>query len=40
MKLREAYTESWARIINALLLAYDHEKTDFDIFANYISISF
>lgn len=34
MKLREAYTESWARIINALLLAYDHEKTDFDIFAN------
>lgn len=28
VKLFEAYTESWARIINCLLLAYDNEKTN------------
>lgn len=32
VRLFEAYTESWARIMNALLLAYDNEKKSLDTF--------
>lgn len=32
VRLFEAYTESWARIMNALLLAYDNEKKSLDKF--------
>lgn len=32
VRLFEAYTESWARMMNALLLAYDDEKKSLDVF--------
>jgi len=32
MKLFEAYTEAWARILNCLQLSYDEEKTNFERF--------
>lgn len=37
MKLYEAYTESWARIMNVLLLSFDVEKKDFNNFVNLVN---
>lgn len=34
LKLFEAYTESWAKILNCLLLAFDEEQTNLDKFIN------